>query len=126
MKIKECSIDHLTDIDSRLKKGNKFKIGDVVYVNDGSTNFEANGANRNGTDVLFQSPAKVLKVGLFIIKPFRLNIDSLIDLYEVADMLIKFETGEEIYVNSTLVKSTKFDLEKHKGLFFFIYDSVII
>lgn len=81
--------------DTRTKE-----IGDRVLIWDGSYNIDKNtGVHRNGIDKLFQNPGIVIQTNCEIE-----YIEEIIDKLVVLDLLIKFDTGEEVYTNSDMVK----------------------
>ena len=81
--------------DTRTKE-----IGDRVLIWDGSYNLDKNtGKHRNGIDKLFQNPGIVIQTNCEIE-----YIEELMDELVVLDLLIKFDTGEEVYTNSDMVK----------------------
>lgn len=82
-------------------KDNRTKeIGDRVLIWDGSYNIDKNtGKHRNGIDKLFQNHGIVIQTNCEIE-----YIEELMDELVVLDLLIKFDTGEEVYTNSDMVK----------------------
>ena len=81
--------------DKRVKE-----IGDRVIVWDGSYNIDKNTSkHRSGIDKLFKNPGIVIQTNCGIE-----HFEPLIDKLVILDLLIKFETGEEIYTNSDMVK----------------------
>ena len=81
--------------DNRVKE-----IGDRVIVWDGSYNIDKNTSkHRSGIDKLFENSGIVIQTNCGIE-----HFEPLIDKLVILDLLIKFETGEEIYTNSDMVK----------------------
>jgi hypothetical protein len=81
--------------DNRVKE-----IGDRVIVWDGSYNIDKNTSkHRSGIDKLFENFGIVIQTNCGIE-----HFEPLIDKLVILDLLIKFETGEEIYTNSDMVK----------------------
>lgn len=81
--------------DERVKE-----IGDRVLVWDGSYNVEKdNGIHRTGIDPLFKHPAIVIATDCNY--KYR---EELLDMDITLDLLLKFDTGEEIYTKSEMVK----------------------
>ncbi len=84
-------------------KDNRTKeVGDKVLVWDGSYNVDKNtGKKRWGIDPLFSNPAIVIETNCTEKTELSINGEEV-----VMDLLLVFETGEEIYTTSNMVKRT--------------------
>lgn len=82
--------------DDRIKE-----VGDRVLIWDGSYNADKNtNKSRSGFDKLFQNPGIVIQTNCQYT-----YVEKLLDDMEVnLDLLIKFESGEEVYTQSAMVK----------------------
>jgi hypothetical protein len=75
-------------------------IGDRVIVWDGSYNIDKNTSkHRSGIDILFQNHGIVIQTNCGI-----KHYEPIIEKTVILDLLIKFETGEEVYTSSEMVK----------------------
>jgi hypothetical protein len=82
--------------DDRVKE-----VGDRVLIWDGSYNMDKNtNKSRSGFDKLFLKPGIVIQTNCEFIYVEKLLDDMTVNL----DLLIKFESGEEIYTQSAMVK----------------------
>ncbi len=82
--------------DDRIKE-----VGDRVLIWDGSYNMDKNtNKSRSGFDKLFLNPGIVIQTNCEFIYVEKLLDDMAVNL----DLLIKFESGEEIYTQSAMVK----------------------
>jgi hypothetical protein len=82
--------------DDRVKE-----VGDRVLIWDGSYNMDKNtNKNRSGIDKLFQNPGIVIQTNC----DFTYVEEYLENMVVSLDLLIKFESGEEIYTQSAMVK----------------------
>ena len=79
------------------------EVGDRVIVWDGSYNIDKSTLkHRIGIDKLFQKPGIVIQTNCdytYVENHFEKNIINL-------DLLVKFDTGEEVYTQSAMVKRT--------------------
>lgn len=87
----------------------KFKFGDIVIVKDGSNNIDkTTGIKRSGADPLFKNyKAVVVETGLNLgtFKEFEYyNRIAKLKSWMFSDLLLKFETGEEVYTSSEMCK----------------------
>ena len=98
------SINLLKELQEYIKqhKDDRVKeVGDRVLIWDGSYNMDKNtNKSRSGFDKLFQKPGIVIQTNCEFI-----YVEQLLDYMVVnLDLLIKFESGEEIYTQSAMVK----------------------
>ncbi len=76
------------------------EVGDKVLVWDGSYNVDKNtGKKRWGIDPLFKNPAIVIETNCTEKTELSINGEEV-----VMDLLLAFETGEEVYTTSNMVK----------------------
>ena len=98
------SINLLKELQEYIKqhKDDRVKeVGDRVLIWDGSYNMDKNTLkSRYGIDDLFQNPGIVIQTNCKFIYVEKLLDDMVVNL----DLLIKFESGEEIYTQSAMVK----------------------
>jgi hypothetical protein len=98
------SVKMLKEIQDTIRKHKDDRVkevGDRVLIWDGSYNMDKNTLkSRYGIDDLFQNPGIVIQTNCEFIYVEQLLDDMVVNL----DLLIKFETGEEIYTKSTMVK----------------------
>jgi hypothetical protein len=81
--------------DDRVKE-----IGDRVIIWDGSYNIDKNTLkHRSGIDKLFQNPGIVIETNCDFT-----YVEKYLEMVVSLDLLIKFETGEEVYTQSKMVK----------------------
>jgi hypothetical protein len=81
--------------DDRVKE-----VGDRVIIWDGSYNIDKNTLkHRSGIDKLFQNHGIVIETNCNYIYTEK-DLEMVVSL----DLLIKFETGEEVYTKSEMVK----------------------
>jgi len=87
-----------------------FKFADVVKVVDGSSNKDKKtGKKRDGVDPLFRNYAVVIETNLNIPTHEKFDgvsywKDSKEQEYMYSDLLIRFETGEEVYTSSLMCR----------------------
>lgn len=98
------SVKMLNEIQNTIRKHKDDRVkevGDRVIIWDGSYNMDKNTLkSRYGIDDLFQNHGIVIQTNCdysYVEKNFQKRTISL-------DLLVKFETGEEIYTKSTMVK----------------------
>ena len=98
------SINLLKEIQEYIKqhKDDRVKeVGDRVLIWDGSYNMDKNtNKSRSGIDKLFQNPGIVIQTNCDYTYLEELLDDMSVNL----DLLIKFDSGEEIYTQSAMVK----------------------
>jgi len=93
-------LEELRKIQEENKDNRVKEIGDRVIVWDGSYNIDKNTSkHRSGIDKLFQNPGIVIQTNCEI-----KHYESLIEKTVILDLLIRFETGEEVYTSSDMVK----------------------
>ncbi len=93
-------IDEVQEYIRQNKDDRNKEIGDRVLVWDGSYNVEKdNGIHRTGIDPLFKQTAIVIATDCNY--KYR---EELLDMDITLDLLLKFDTGEEIYTKSEMVK----------------------
>ena len=103
----EYGFTHLMEINEMIKETSKiFNIGDVIKITDGSNNIDKNTLEkRYGIDELFKTKtAEIIKKDLFIIQSDRAVSETEISQYQVCDILVRFESGEEVYTSSLLIR----------------------
>lgn len=103
---REYDINHLIELNELIKEtSKKFKTGDNVRVTDGSNNIDKNTSKKRwGIDELFKTKtARIVKKDLFIIQNDRVVPESEIRQYQICDILLLFESGEEVYTSSLLI-----------------------
>jgi len=82
--------------DDRIKE-----VGDRVMIWDGSYNYDKNtGKHRSGIDKLFEKPGIVIETNCGFTHIEKSLDDEIVNL----DLLIKFDSGEEVYTKSEYVK----------------------
>lgn len=93
-------IEEIQSVIKLHKDDRKKDVGDRVIVWDGSYNVDKNtGVHRAGIDKLFQNHGIVIETNC----NFTYH-DKIIDDEKTLDLLIKFDTGEEVYTQSEMVK----------------------
>lgn len=93
-------IEKIQKIQEENKDNRVKEIGDRVIVWDGSYNIDKNTSkHRSGIDKLFQDPGIVIQTNCDIN-----HFEPLIEKLVILDLLIRFETGEEVYTSSDMVK----------------------
>ena len=93
-------IDEVQEYIRQNKDDRNKEIGDRVLVWDGSYNEEKDSkTHRTGIDPLFQQTAIVIATDCNY--KYR---EELLDMDITLDLLLKFDTGEEIYTKSEMVK----------------------
>lgn len=93
-------IDEVQEYIRQNKDDRNKEIGDRVLVWDGSYNEEKDSkTHRTGIDPLFQQTAIVIATDCNYIYH-----EELLDMDIVLDLLLKFDTGEEIYTKSEMVR----------------------
>lgn len=98
------SVKMLNEIQNTIRKHKDDRVkevGDRVLIWDGSYNMDKNtNKSRSGFDKLFQKHGIVIQTNCEFIYVEQLLDDMVVNL----DLLIKFESGEEIYTQSAMVK----------------------
>jgi len=76
------------------------EVGDRVLIWDGSYNQDKNtGVHRHGIDKLFEKSGIIIETNCEFLRE-----EPTIDKVMVLDILVRFDTGEEIYTKSEFVK----------------------
>ena len=98
------SVNLLKELQEYIKQHKDVRVkevGDRVLIWDGSYNMDKNtNKSRSGIDKLFQNPGIVIKTNC----EFTYVEEYLENMVVSLDLLIKFETGEEVYTQSAMVK----------------------
>jgi hypothetical protein len=98
------SVNLLKEIQEYIKqhKDDRVKeVGDRVLIWDGSYNIDKNThKSRSGLDSLFKNPGIVIQTNC----DYTYIEEYLDDMVINLDLLIKFESGEEVYTKSEMVR----------------------
>jgi hypothetical protein len=93
-------IEQIQEIIQKNKDERTKEIGDKVIIWDGSYNVDKNtGKHRFGIDKLFANEGMVIETNCTFT-----YVDKLLNNEINLDLLVRFETGEEIYTRSDMVK----------------------
>ena len=93
-------LEKLQKIVDENKDDRTKEVGDRVIVWDGSYNEDKNtGKHRNGIDKLFENPGIIIETNCDFLRE-----EPILKSKTVLDILIRFDSGEEVYTKSEFVK----------------------